>query len=233
MDVLTDIPFDLNAKPLATKVGLEEDSEEAEDFRRMLAAARAVGRPKAVCKLAFIEARGEDTVTCGGATFRSRVLRANLDKAGRVFAFVATCGAELDRIELPAGDVFSQFWLDCIKAAVLGFAVKHLHEHLSRKYALGKTAVMSPGSGDAGVWPIEEQKVLFALLGNVEELIGVRLTESSLMIPNKTVSGIRFPTDTDYDGCKVCHRPKCPSRRAPFDAEMARALGHVLDDGSP
>jgi len=86
--------------------------------------------------------------------------------------------------------------------------------------SLGKTAIMRPGAADASVWPIEQQKDLFHLLDGVEEKLGIRLTESSLMIPNKTTSGILFPTETDFRSCEVCHREDCPSRHAPFNREL-------------
>jgi predicted transcriptional regulator len=79
---------------------------------------------------------------------------------------------------------------------------------------------MSPGSGDAGVWPIEQQQELFGLMGDVRGAIGVELTPSCLMIPNKTISGIRFTTETGYRACQVCRRERCPSRSAPFDHDL-------------
>ena len=44
------------------------------------------------------------------------------------------------------------------------------------------------------------------------------------MIPNKTVSGLLFPTEEDFHTCQVCHRDPCPNRRAPFDAAVWQSL---------
>ncbi|MBC8461851.1 MAG: hypothetical protein H8D67_28105 [Deltaproteobacteria bacterium] len=41
---------------------------------------------------------------------------------------------------------------------------------------------------------IEQQKELFSIFGNVEDLIGVKLTDSYLMIPNKSVSRLNLFT---------------------------------------
>jgi hypothetical protein len=54
----------------------------------------------------------------------------------------------------------------------------------------------------------------------------VELTDSFLMIPNKTVSGIYFPTERDFRTCQVCHREKCPNRRAPFDQTLWESIQH-------
>jgi hypothetical protein len=75
---------------------------------------------------------------------------------------------------------------------------------------------MNPGSGDADVWPIQQQRELFSLLGDVQGELGVSLTESCLMVPNKTVSGLIFPTEIDFESCQVCKRKDCPNRRAPY-----------------
>jgi hypothetical protein len=85
---------------------------------------------------------------------------------------------------------------------------------------------MNPGSGDANVWPIEQQKELFSLFGDVENLIGVRLTDSFLMVPNKSVSGICFPTEINFQSCQLCHRMNCNGRKAPFDRKLWESVNH-------
>ena len=70
------------------------------------------------------------------------------------------------------------------------------------------------------MWPIEQQRELFALLGDVEGLIGVRLTASFLMVPTKSVSGLRFASAAEFYSCQLCRREKCPGRRAPFDRAL-------------
>ena len=64
-------------------------------------------------------------------------------------------------------------------------------------------------------WPLGEQRQLFFLFGDVKQAIGVELTESFLMYPVKSVSGIIFPTEVNYENCQLCPRENCPGRRAP------------------
>ncbi len=215
--VIADIPFEPSAEALLERVRVSPGTDDARAFGAMLDKAKAVARPKAMVRECFVEARGPETVTINGINFTSRAVRMNLDKVERVFAFVATCGHEMDHVPLPADDVLAAFWWDTIKAALLGCAVDHLDLYLSRTFALGKIATMSPGEGDVMVWAIEQQRELFSLLGDVRQQIGVLLTDSMLMIPNKTRSGIVFPTDADFHSCQLCRRPDCPARRTPFD----------------
>jgi hypothetical protein len=224
MPKLTDIDADFDLTALMKKTRIKPGSPDAEEFTDLVEQARKLASPKALFREVYIEGRGSETVTIDGVTFTSAALRKNLEEAERAFVFVATCGREMDRIEVDPSNFLGRFWLDSIKEAALGAAIAHLNGHLDEKFGLGKTSAMSPGSGDVNVWPIEQQKKLFSLLGDVEGQIGVELTDSCLMIPRKSISGIRFPTEIDFRTCQLCHREDCPSRSAAFDPELWDAV---------
>lgn len=206
--------------------GVEPGSRDARDLADLVALAGERGHPKAVYRSGFIAGRNGDSVEIEGIRFNSRTLAHNLKDVERVFAFVATCGAELDECFTVHDDMVQSFWWELIKGQVRAAAEKHLLNHLHRTFRLEKTATMRPGSGDVHIWPIEQQHALFALLGDVRGAIGVTLTESSLMLPNKSTSGLLFPTEKSFRGCEVCHRPKCPSRQAPFNPELWAEIQH-------
>jgi hypothetical protein len=94
-------------------------------------------------------------------------------------------------------------------------AIHYFEQHVQRRFKLGRTASMHPGS--LADWPITQQKGLFALLGDTQTTIGVTLTESLTMLPTKSASGLRFPVTQDFESCALCPRPDCPSRRVPYD----------------
>jgi len=77
---------------------------------------------------------------------------------------------------------------------------------------------MAPGSLED--WPITQQKTLFSLFGNVEEVIGVKLPSSFLMTPIKSTSGIMYHTETKFEGCELCPMEKCFNRRIPYDPSL-------------
>jgi hypothetical protein len=156
----------------------------------------------------------------GRARFVSKVVRANLDEVERVFPYVATCGQELDAIPIARDDVFGQFCRDTVKEMALHAAMSHLVTHLKGTYSLETLVSMNPGSGDINVWPIEQQRELFAFFGDAAQSIGVTLTDSCLMVPNKSVSGLFYPSEDGFQSCQLCHREKCPGRRAPFDPHL-------------
>jgi len=224
MERLTDIPFSIEIDSVMKEAHVEAGSSDADELQSMVDLARRIGKPKAAYTESFVESRDGDTLQVGGVTFISRMLSLNLESVERVFPHVATCGSELDESSPVEGDMLKEFWWDLIKARLLAAASQHLSDHLHKRYRLGNTATMHPGSADAEVWPIEQQEQLFALLGNVEDEIGVTLTESFLMVPNKSVSGIRFATENNFRSCEVCHREECPHRSAPFNEELWEEL---------
>jgi hypothetical protein len=74
---------------------------------------------------------------------------------------------------------------------------------------------MNPGS--LPDWPLQEQRQLFALLGDTRAAIGVELTDSCLMLPIKSLSGLRFPTGENFENCQLCPRERCPGRRTAYE----------------
>ena len=220
MEILDDVPIELDADALLEKLRIDKASKNAEDIQGLIETVAPAIKPKALYEASYIQHKSYDTVNIGGIIFRSRVLRVNLDKVERVFPYVATCGTEVDEIVAPPDDLLRQFWLDSIKEMALHAMREYLANHLKERYAPGELSKMSPGSGSQDLWPIEQQRQLFSIFGNVQELIGVTLTDSFLMIPIKSVSGIYFPTEIRFESCQLCPREVCPSRRAPYDKDL-------------
>jgi len=216
--LLNDIPFQPQLSALRERFHIPEDSPHIEDLKALAREAGRIGKPKALYGIGYVETRGEDFVVIDGARFKSRVLRVNLDKVHRVFPYIATGGRELDSWARSLEDMVHRFWADALCEMALGEALQVLNTHLEERYRIGRSSSMSPGS--LGDWPIEEQIPLFSLLGNTEETAGVSLTESLLMVPLKSVSGIRFPSEEGFESCELCPRDDCPGRRAAYDKAL-------------
>ncbi len=216
--VMDDIEFRPNVQRLMRKLRIKEESRHADQLKSLVDEAKAIARPRAMYKVAYAEGREEGSVVIDGVTFRSRVLRVNLDDVHRVFPFAVTCGGELYEWMGEKDDLLVRYYADVISETALRQASAVQRHHLAQRYGLGRTSTMSPGSLED--WPIREQRPLFDLLGDPEEAIGVRLTDSMLMIPSKSVSGIRFPVEKTFESCQLCQRERCPSRKAPYDAGL-------------
>jgi hypothetical protein len=212
------IAWQLDPVEVCKKVRVDVGAPEAGEIRRLLEVAQTIGRPKALYKEAFLDSRDDDGVVIDGVRFASRVLRVNLDKAERVFVYLATCGTELHDWAHSLDDMLEQYWADVIMEMALRKAVQYLNERIGEVIPHGKTSAMNPGS--LRDWPITQQRPLFGLLDGAEDTIGITLTDSCLMVPAKSVSGLRFPTEVRFENCQLCPRKDCPGRRAVYDKDL-------------
>jgi len=222
MPILDRIQIQLDFEVVRKRLHLkrEGDLKAVEDLVHI---AQPLIEPKVIYKLCYIEEKLAEGVIIEGQQFTSMVLRKNLDKIERVFPFVITIGKKFGEKLETCSDLLEKFYFDTIGNVALNQVRMALRDHLKQQYALEKTAFMAPGS--LPNWPIEQQKPLFKLLGDVQASIGVELTESLLMLPAKSVSGIYFPTETSFFSCQLCPRERCESRKAKYDEKLAREYG--------
>ncbi len=200
-------------------MGGEDEQEEIGD---LLSEAEAVARPKMLWRVAPIQEKGENSVRICGVEVVSPLMRKNFDPVGRVFPYVCTCGAELETwAEAYRDDPLAEFWCEEIRKLYLAHAIQAGRDHIIKTYGFtGYFAAMNPGS--IREWPLTGQLQLFAMLGReaVLEHAGVRLTDSLLMLPSKSTSGVAFESGKKYENCSRCPILKCPNRRAKPDPDI-------------
>jgi hypothetical protein len=218
MEVLPNIPVEFDLGEMLRRFRVPPGGPDAADVEQLVARVRDVVKAKAIYDVCYVEKRGRDRVELAHVVFTSRVLAVNLDGVHRVFPFIATCGGELDDIAGMTGDSLRQYWLDELRVMALRAASARVRERIEERYRPGKLSSMSPGS--LGDWPITQQTQLFSVFGDVEAEIGVRLTDSFLMLPMKSISGIYFPTERSFASCQLCPRDDCPGRSAPYDPSL-------------
>jgi len=194
-------------------------------FKPLLRKAQSLISAKAVYKVCYIDSKHEDSITIDGTCLKSHVLRKNLNNVERIFPYVVTIGNRLEEKIQACTDLLKKYYLDTIGNVALTATQKYLKDQLRSRYALDGISYMSPGS--LKDWAIEEQRSLFSILGDVESSIGVRLNETLVMIPNKSLSGIYFPTEIPFYSCQLCQREDCSARKAPYDETLAREYGIV------
>lgn len=223
MRVLDTIPIQLEFEDVMRQLRLDTKMGSSADVRELMGVAEPLIQAKALYEVSYISQRGEDTVEVNGVTFRSRVLRVNLDTVERIFPYIVTIGKALEDKASSSNDLLKQFYLETMGDMALRSSRQYLENYLKSHFGLDQVSRMSPGS--LKDWPITEQKPLFSVFGNVVDLIGVTLTGSMLMIPRKSVSGILFPTEVSFFSCQLCSRKDCPARMAPYDETLKEKYG--------
>jgi hypothetical protein len=216
--ILGDFPLDLSLEKTLEVLKLDERRSQILGVGNIFKTATTLIHPQAIYGAAYVSKRSLDKTEINSMKFRSRVLAKNLQRIERVFPYVLTIGGSLETTAHSSVSITTKLVFETVGDLALESALEHVKQHISRQYGLEATSDMGPGQLD---WPIEQQEELFLLLGNVKERIGVTLTESLMMMPRKSISGIIFPKEETFISCQLCRRDKCPSRKAPFDRALS------------
>ena len=132
-------------------------------------------------------------------------------------AFVVTAGMEFDAYctRLKAeGDIVSEFIAYSIGTEIAEAAVRYVSEKITAEAIamnMGYTHSYSPGYCS---WHVREQENLFKIMH--ENPCGVRLNESNLMFPEKSVSGIiglGVNVEPKAHSCDICGMVTCFKRK--------------------
>jgi hypothetical protein len=212
--ILDQIPFDVDEVALMDILRISPGSLNAAKFSTLFKEAREIAVPKAVYTMAEAQMLQGNAVEIGGVQFQSPLLCVNLEKAGTVFPFAATCGIELEEWSKKMHNVMHAFWADAIMLMALGCAVNRLEACLKEK--VGSEALSSMNPGSLPEWPIGEQANIFALLGKKAAAVGIRLTKNMIIRPQKSISGIYFVSENGFCNCSLCPRERCFARRTPY-----------------
>jgi hypothetical protein len=214
--ILDQISFDVDREELRKLLRISPDTKEALNFYSLFEIAAAIARPKAAFLIASPLSVCDNKVEINGVRFTSRLLRDNLERSAVVFPYVATCGSKLEDWSRNMNSLLKSFWAETIMLAALGCAIKHLNVYLKERIGEElRLSSMNPGS--LAEWPLSEQATLFYLLGESAEAIGTSLSDSMVIRPLKSLSGIHFVSEDGFVNCSLCPRKDCSGRRAPYD----------------
>lgn len=173
-----------------------------------------LAEPRALVASHPVGERGDDWVEVGGERLRSGVLARHIRGAARAFAYLVTLGPRLEEEVSRTADLLEQYCLHEVGNLALSRCREAVRRRMAEAEGFPRLSSLAPGS--LADWPITEQRPLFRLLGDAEGLLGVRLTESCLMIPRKSLSGLLFPTERPFVACRLCDSRDCPGRQAAF-----------------
>lgn len=198
------------------------NEELVEELAEMMDQAQNAAEPVVLFGVCPVSQDANDSICVNGQRIDSRLVCEKLRGKNRCFPYIATCGEQLETWSKQYEDDFLlAFWAEEIKKLYLNRVMAAFYEYLKVHYhTAGHLASLNPGSLEQ--WPIKGQEELFAILGGpnfVKEQTGVVCTDSFLMLPIKSISGICFEGDAFYENCQHCPLTDCPNRRAQRIAE--------------
>ena len=184
--------------------GAYDEALEAE-LQRRTGVLKAEAEPRAVWKLFPLL----PDFSLAGACFRleGESVRALLKDCDQVILMAATLGNSVERLirRTQAVDMAGALMLDACGSAAIENVCDNLCADLAAEFAPRYlTDRFSPGYGDM---PLSQQRELFAAL-DVTRRIGVTLTDSGLMLPQKSVTALIGVSDRPQvmrpRGCAAC-----------------------------
>lgn len=151
-------------------------------------------------------------VCIDGTYFQGNILE-KLHGISVVAPYYVTCGTEFEKYNTERLDPLSDFFIDILKTMVLDKAFEQAANYFAKLFNSKTISSLNPGSGNAEAWNIRDIEKLFEIIDRNGCLKNVSLTSTSLIIPNKSVCGIFYPSETEEFTCSVCTRKNCPRRR--------------------
>jgi hypothetical protein len=210
-EVLTHIGYAEEYQPSARILSLVNDY--IENYHDLLAPSYSY----TIRDIVLVE--GADTIIEGSVTLESKVIARLLKRCEKVAIFALTIGNHLEEMVAylaENGLVLQATVLDAIGSGATEKVADFVEDRIRRMAnadGLVTSWRFSPGYCD---WEVSQQKMVFRALNG--DSAGIRLTESLLMIPRKSISGIigiGLPKHNieNYNPCQTCKKKDCPGRR--------------------
>ena len=160
----------------------------------------------------------EKSIRINGLVFDvKKIVYGQIKKAERIAVFLCTAGPEIgirSRAAMKDGDLLTGYVYDMIGSEVVEAAVDLMQESLQKAMAAeGKKITNRYSPGYCG-WDVAEQHKLFQLMP--DNYCGIKLNDSALMNPEKSVSGfIGLGEHVRYNPytCRLCDMKDCIYRR--------------------
>jgi hypothetical protein len=152
-------------------------------------------------------------LTIGETTFQiGKIIFQQLKHSEQIAAFVATAGVGIEQYAkkmLANNDPLKGFIADILGGVVVEAAIDKIQQSLSDKEKQNELNITNRYSPGYCGWQTVEQHKLFSLLPTT---LGIRLTDSALMQPVKSVSGIiGIGADVKFNPytCRLCEAIHC------------------------
>lgn len=146
-----------------------------------------------------------------------KIISTQLRKAHSVALFVCTIGSGLESWAnklIKEGDFIAGYIVDAIASETVDLAMDVIQDNLEKDAQTKNEKITNRYSPGYCGWQVSEQHKLFSLLP--ENFCNITLTDSALMVPIKSVSGIiGIGQDVKKVGytCQFCDKKDCIYRR--------------------
>lgn len=217
--ILTASDLPVFAEDIKADKLISQWEDDADTVKALLFEAEKNANPKALIIESEPESNDGEKLIIDGITIDSPHVASLTKEQKYLYPYVVSCGRELDDWKSTKDDPIENYIADSICELYLyAFMLKTRQYVIDNFIKEDMIATVNPGS--LKEWPISGQRQLFDILKTAFEDTGVILTESFLMLPSKSGSGIFFASEKEYENCMLCPRISCPNRRMPYNAHQ-------------
>lgn len=218
MQVIEDIEISFDEEEVVRRFHLSRFIKVYGPLSKYIDEAKNMIRPKAVYSLLRITGiDGDEVMLENGRALTSRLLAEKLHKTPEVALYIASIGSRLEKrvAGMSREDMLHSMVLDYLGSYAVGVLRRHIQDLVEGKM---RVTVSHFGPGETETWDMAQQSLIFDMLMSAEEAkskIDVGITESSLLVPKKSSSGLLAQTDGVYIQCNFCPK-KCEYRREKY-----------------
>lgn len=212
---ISDLSIDLNEVYLTMGYKGEPDKDIEVFTLEILAEITTFCQPQYMYEIYDGDILSRTEVSIGPVNLQTgRIIGTYLSEASKFCVFVTTAGHEFEEFQKRTrteGDLVKEFILDSLGSVIADTCVSKIAGELPLVTGLQQTYPYSPGYCG---WKLTEQKELFSLLP--EYPCGITLTESCLMLPIKSISGIIAlgkEIQKKAYRCAICESTNCYKRK--------------------
>ena len=190
--IFNPIPFEITMDTLNDALKLRNRKRLLNQAQILLDQTNAAAVPKALVISGSVDEKTETRIVINGAAFTSPKLMANLDEGDALYAYIATCGTEIDAYAASLTDQMDLFMMDGIMNLLVGAGKAFVSKQVGSAASWPDIYDYVPGAGEA--WPKEEQVKLFNLFGGYPTEIGVSMEDAAFVLPRRSTIGILSKT---------------------------------------
>lgn len=158
--------------------------------------------------------KSEFNILLENVTFNiHKVIFQQIKKSNRVAIFICTAGKKItdkSREFMKNGDLLKGYVYDVFGSIVVESAMDLIQDYLQKEMTAKGLKITNRYSPGYCGWEVAEQEKLFSLLP--EHFCGIELTDSCLMQPTKSVSGIigiGYSVKLNRYTCNICDSSNC------------------------
>lgn len=214
--------IDLSIDEIAEESGYERGMI-PDYFRDIIAESvsecKSISRPACGYRILSVnkEHTSPESIAIGDIRFNcQKIVKARLNNADLVAIFSCTIGSEMETYAsrcFEEGDAVKGHFADVVASAAVELLTDLLHNHIAESILTQQLNVTNRFSPGYCGWPVSEQRTLFSFFP--ENFCGIKVTDSSLMLPKKSTSGIigiGSSVKREPYTCNRCSRKECTYR---------------------